>query len=724
MSIHVSKYLSMLRPSVLVLSLIASSVSAQESDFPKFSVSGHDVEMAAINELHQLHHPTAFSDCTLWDPWLPHATLWTGQKRRDQYRTSFLNRKIDAEGYVSVNQHRGMAHSEGWPFPAWQQSGSAGFHFSVADEVFAIHNFAQQALTNTDGWKIDGASVEGIDPVRGLRLKATHDVITITTPAFLCGTIVAPFARMELAASGLGDASQPNIQWQFEGESEWQEDRHMLFPRLSESDGLQFANVPLYRHPKYGGLLTRYRLTFNHATGSSIDLKSLITAIDTRHPITNANFIRGSAEYFAWTRDVEFLQKNMNRMRKALRFALSEFQIRERMLVHVPWVGHDGRSGLIVGPDGNPRPRLGLGVGNNYYDLVPFGGDDALATIYYFDALNHMADIEREIAAHPDWSIPTDEPPFSVDELTSLADAVKEHAGQFFWNATTERFIGWQDVEGVRYDYGFVFVNNEAVAYGFATPEQARQIYEWLDGKRIVDGDTSQGSDIYHWRFAPRVTTRRNTQDYVWPWSAPQSIPWGDQIQDGGAVLGFSYYDLMARLQTKGPDDAWNRFQEILTWFREVQNEGGYRAYYAKPGRGVLQGGGPPGGLGMDQEFMESVLVPQVMLYGFLGCRARADGLYLTPQLPTDWPELTVTNIHFADHVFDVTATSSTIRITPHVAGTDPIKLWLKPRQWVMTTEEANGNMVREEDIITSVTPLVFKPKFGQTYTLKDMARP
>ena len=267
MSIHVSKYLSMLRPSVLVLSLIASSVSAQESDFPKFSVSGHDVEMAAINELHQLHHPTAFSDCTLWDPWLPHATLWTGQKRRDQYRTSFLNRKIDAEGYVSVNQHRGMAHSEGWPFPAWQQSGSAGFHFSVADEVFAIHNFAQQALTNTDGWKIDGASVEGIDPVRGLRLKATHDVITITTPAFLCGTIVAPFARMELAASGLGDASQPNIQWQFEGESEWQEDRHMLFPRQeplatassAKTSGLSAGaiGIPPVKRRKRAGLTRR-----------------------------------------------------------------------------------------------------------------------------------------------------------------------------------------------------------------------------------------------------------------------------------------------------------------------------------------------------------------------------------------------------------------------------------------------------------------------------------
>ena len=267
-----------------------------------------------------------------------------------------------------------------------------------------------------------------------------------------------------------------------------------------------------------------------------------------------------------------------------------------------------------------------------------------------------MAALERTIAAHPEWKVPTEDLPSSADDLAQLADAVKANAGKFFWNKGEGRFIGWQDIEGARHDYGFVFVNMEAIAYGFATPEQSRQIYDWLDGRRTVAGDTSQGADIYRWRFASRATTRRNTQDYVWPWSAPQSIPWGDQIQDGGAVLGFSYYDLMARIQTLGPDDAWKRLRAILAWFREVQNEGGYRAYYAKPGRGVLQGGGPPGGLGMDQEFLESVLVPQVMLYGFLGFQPNADGYTVSPRLPKDWPSLTVTGIHYHDQVFDVTA--------------------------------------------------------------------
>ncbi len=95
--------------------------------------------------------------------------------------------------------------------------------------------------------------------------------------------------------------------------------------------------------------------------------------------------------------------------------------------------------------------------------------------------------------------------------------------------------------------------NMEAIYYDFATPEHARSIMSWLDGDRIVAGDTSTGKDIYHWRFAPRCTTKRNVEFYFWAWSGPETIPWGGQVQDGGAVLGFSYHDMMARLAIARP---------------------------------------------------------------------------------------------------------------------------------------------------------------------------
>ena len=635
---------------------LLSGAAAHGGGLPQFAVPGHDGEMRSLNELHALHHERAFTDCALWDAWLPHATLWTAQNARERYRAAFLNRRIDAEGYVAMQQHRGMAHSDGWPFPAWQQSGGAGWHFSTLHDAWAIQNFALEALPSVDGWDIGGAEVESIDPAAGLRLRATGDVVTVTTPAFRCGTIVAPFARLEWAAQGLPADSQPHICWLMESETAWTPERRMGFPALADADGMRYANVPLYRHPDYAGLLTRYRLVFDRAAGARLTLKSVITAIDTRHPITNPVYLRGCAEYFAWTRDVAFLRANIGRMRRALRFALSEFAVRDAGHVRVPWVGHDGRSGLVAEPDGRTIIRPGLGVGNNYWDLLPFGGHDALATIYLFDALDRFAALERMIAAHPEWSVPREVEPLAADDLARLVREVKRDFGRRFWNAAAGRFAGWIDLEGRAYDYGFTFVNLEAIHYGLATPAQARTIFEWLDGKRVVAGDTSAGADIYAWRFAPRATTKRNVETYVWPWSNPESIPWGGQVQDGGAVLGFSYFDLMARLKTNGPDDAWRRLREILAWFREAQNEGGYRAYYAKPGRGTLQGGGTAGGLGLDREFLESVLVPQIMLYGFLGFTPRGDGYAVTPRLPAGWPSLTVTGIRFHAQVFDLTA--------------------------------------------------------------------
>lgn len=630
-----------------------SGGAVRAADIPEFLVPGFEEDMRALNELHALHHEAAFTPCTLWDAWLPMATLWASEKKRAQYRASLLNRRIDAEGYVSMQQHRGMAHSEGWPFPAWQQSTGAGFHFSIADEAWAVQNFALRPLANTDGWEIAGAEAAGIDPVAGLKLKATADLVTIATPPFRCGTIVAPFARVEWAARGLKEESQAGIEWLLEGEPAWPEGRVVAFPAPKE---MQYANVPLYRQPAHAGLLTRYRLRLDHAAGAEIDLKSILTAIDTRHPITNALFLRGCGDHFAWTRDVEFLRRNIGRMGEALQFALKEFRVREEKHVFVPWVGHDGRSGLVVGPDGQKTIRPGLGVGNNYWDLLPFGAHDAMATLYLHDALRTMAALAQSIQAHPEWQIPGDGPPFDAQDLTTLADAVRTDFQKRFWNAETGRFNGWIDAEGRAYDFGFTFLNLEAIHYGVASPEQARNILDWLDGRREIAADTSRGADIYHWRFAPRATTRRNVDTYVWPWSNPGQIPWGGQIQDGGAVLGFSFHDVMARLQTNGPDDAWKRLREILAWFREVQAEGGYRAYYAKPGRGTLQGGGPAGGLGMDQEFLESVLVPQVVLYGFLGFRATADGYETHPRLPKEWPSLTIRGIRFQTEILDITA--------------------------------------------------------------------
>jgi hypothetical protein len=437
--------------------------------------------------------------------------------------------------------------------------------------------------------------------------------------------------------------------------------------------------IAVYRVPTWKGTITQFRICFDNPGPAKLVIKSFHTAPDTRHNVNNLNFIRGCCDYFAYSRDFTFMRDQITRVRKAMRFVMREFDTRKRKCIYMTWAGHEGRSGVRI-EDGKKTIVPGEGIGSNYWDLLPFGGEDALATIYYYDALRDLATLEETIAKHPEWGIALGADAFDPADLRKRAQEVKEYGTNRFWNTKTQRF-GTVDLDGVMHDYGFTFLNNEAVYYDFATKEQAKRIHEWMSGARVVEGDTATGKDIYHWRFGPRSTTKRNLDYYFWGWSNPEGIPWGYQVQDGGAVLGWSYHDLMARLKTAGPDDAASRLSEICAWFDETQAEGGYRAYYRKdPARGTMQGANVAGGLGLDKEFFESILVPQVMLYGFMGFKPTVDGCEIAPKLPKDWPALTITRIHLHDHVIEVKAQDQTVTVMDEGA-TEALKVSV-PEGW------------------------------------------
>jgi hypothetical protein len=446
--------------------------------------------------------------------------------------------------------------------------------------------------------------------------------------------------------------------------------------------------IPLYRIPAWNGTITGLRLHFDNSAPAQLIIKSFHTACDTRQTVNNPNFIRGCRHYFLWTRDVSFLRSQIGRMRTAMRFMMNEFDTRRRKCVYTTWPGHEGRSGVRLGPDGKKSIFPGEGIGGNYWDILPFGGEDALATVYYYDALLGLGELEEQIARHPEWCVARGAEAFEPADLRRHAAEVREYGTHRFWNDKTGRF-GTVDLDGVLHDYGFTFLNNEAVYAGFATPAQAQSIRAWISGHRTVEGDTATGADIFHWRFGPRSTTRRNLDYYVWTWSAPESIPWGYQVQDGGAVLGFSYHDLMARVLVEGPDNAWARLQEILAWFDETQAAGGYREYYKDPSRGTMQGANIAGGLGLDKEFFESILAPQVMLYGFLGLRPTPDGIALEPRLPKNWPALTISHIHLHDKVLSITAQAQTVSISGTGSAPEPLLVEL-PQGWKLTTSPEN----------------------------------
>ena len=676
----------------LSFSMLASAGEVPE-DFPRFVVPGCEKEMESLRALYWLHYQPAGPLIPLWDEWIPMSTLWPARGTNvpldamtARWAEALASRKMNTEGYIHTQQHDGPAHAEGWPFPRWMEAGGVGWHFRGT----GIPGYDAPPAT-PKGWTVTGGRGGDVND-RGWVVELTETGATLQTPPFKMDAKNGPWLRLNWWATGI-DRSRCYVEWTTENQPEFNPQSRAYFTAATPGGAMHAAPsmgpttaadlvasagetrtmIPVYRIPEWKGVITGLRFHFDNPARATLVIKSFHTACDTRHNINNSNFIRGCHDYFLWTRDVTFLRAQIGRMRSAMRYIMNEFDTRERKCVYTTWPGHEGRSGVRRGADGKKVIVPGEGIGCNYWDLLPFGGEDGLATIYYYDALLDLAEIEEQIVRHPQWCVATGAEAFDPADLRKHAQEVKDYGGERFWNKETGRF-GTVDLDGVLHDYGFTFLNNEAVYYGFATPEQARSIRDWISGRRTVEGDTSTGADIYHWRFGPRSTTRRNLDYYFWAWSNPEGIPWGYQVQDGGGVLGFSYHDLMSRLVIEGPDAAWQRLKEILTWFDETQAAGGYRAYYeADPARGSLQGGNVAGGLGLDKEFFESIMVPQVMLYGFVGFRPTADGFAVDPKLPKAWPELTVTRIHLHGNVFDITVRDKTVILSgPDRAGRDP----------------------------------------------------
>lgn len=683
------------RPLGLVITATAAlclttSVTAAASDlstsipahFPRFSVAEHPAEAAALRHLFWHHSAHTGPVATLWDEWLLPPSLWPAHQsdqRRAQWRKALLERSIDPDGYVATHQHGSIAHQRGWPFPGWHQSPTGfGWHFSFDNTIGPP--WRAEHVTAPGDWTTTGVATGGVEKT-GWAFTLDAPGAVAAPPAINASSREAPFIQIRWQAERLVDTATPFIEWTSAASPQFSPENRMYFEPAT--DAMTFTMVPLYRHPGWRDhQITGLRLNFdNETTGAKIILQGLFAQFDTRHNVNNPAYVSACIDYFHWTRDLNFLRQNIERMRLAMRFMEMEFGTDKDGLVKMPWVGHEGTSGFHT-VDGKRQMRGGYGVGNNYWDLVPFGQTDSYATIRHYSAALKMADLEEELAVNPGWNIPPSPLAHPADHWRQQAQMAKENGNKLFWNDETGRFTLGPDAEGNQADFGFTFLNLEAIAYDFATPEHAAAIFDWLDGRRRVATDTAQTTDIYHWRFAPRATTRRNTDHYGWFWPGAASIPFGDQVQDGGAVLGFSYHDIIARLKTHGPDDAAARLMEIARWYQEVTDAGGYRQYYDGKSRpGTLQGGGTAGGLGLDKEFFESVMVPQTLLDGFLGFRPTATGCNITPRIPTAWPSLTVTDVRLHEHTFTIEATSTTLCLIPQKSAATPIQIQL-PDGW------------------------------------------
>lgn len=605
----------------------------------------------------------------------------------------------EKDGYLSSHQVPSSAYDAGWPFPVWCyppgfEGQTVAWNWCGPYGLPALFVGWQQAPYTGDaaikGWSFHNMENGGITGGHWL-LKSTGPSPSMTSPEGAeFESFCAPFIQLRaICQTDIPLMADAVLQWRRKGDKSFSTQRQVPFeidpdnlkePGVNAVTGTNHLLARLHQHPMYNGKIVQIRVVFTPKDArNDYWLHEFFTVYDTRHPINCPIFIIASWMQYQWTADVEFLRKNALRMRKALAWQQREFHTLKMNHVRNTLIGHDGLPGYSNLPGGKKRIEFGHGIGNNYFDICPFGYDDPYATSQYYKSALVIAEMEEAINLHPEWHIER-EMAYNPSQLRAHAAKVKEVMNRKFWDDKKGRFIACIDQNGKKWDYGYTFLNIEAINYGIATPEHARRIIDWLDGKQVVKGETSTGKDIYAWRFGPRISTVRNTEWYGQGWFAPENVPWGTQVQDGGGVLGFSYFDIIARLRSAGADNAWKRLQEILDWEKEARDAGGYREYYKKLGV-TLQGGGTAGGIGVDFEFLESSMLPAVIPLGFMGLQPNGEELAINPQMPSAQPEMALTGLRFRDAELDVQCSNTQIVLRLRKAGRQPVIVRL-PAGW------------------------------------------
>lgn len=630
--------------------------------FPVFT-SSNSTYTDLINDMLYLHwnervgpNPKAGNGQTDWREWNAMSTswintsenLWRSLDFNQTLRNTLLNIDMDDDGYVFMYDNSVYKSQLGWPFPEYDKSGGMadGWEFNEgSSNGFIGANVSNQTFENK-AWHFDTTVNDPYVYKSGLNIDAYN----------------SPYIHLRLKSNNVNTSGA--LYFTTATAPIFNESKKIEFTVFNDGEYHDYY-LPVYKHNLWKGKITGIRLDPVDVgnAGGKVSLDFINCAYDTRHPVTNTSFINGSVKYFLWNmQDVSFLQANIERLRKAMNFLQTDLQGDVYGHIQTPWWGHNGTSGVDDG-----TPIYGYGIGSNYWDLNSFGGKDAYASIYYYTALKSMAVIERMIADHSEWGIPAN----SYGETATTFDAKATDAqisfNLVFWDPVKLRYVGTIDANNVKHDYGFTWLNLEAIHAGLADSTQASHIYSWLDGARTIAGDTSTGADIYGaWTFAPRATTKRNTDWYTFRWYGAKSLPWGAQIQDGGATLYPSFYDIMGRIEHKGIEDGWDRFKTILNWYGDAQSEGGYRQYYRSRNVGV-QGCNTPGAVGVDCEFDEATIVPIAFLYGVMGIHPAGDSLRFAPRLPSDFTWYQVDRVNYEGHSFSAYANASISRIVPTI---------------------------------------------------------
>lgn len=643
-----------------------------------------------------------------WDawmlPWIDRGAMGKtrqGGNDADTILTTISDCVVDKYGYAfggalwtePNNSLGGFRAVFGWPWPKYNRN------------TLVKRPTGWEFIDPNDGAR-DEWTVRDIDLAPGyvnfcLEGKITGSKPELVSPKFDVDVFQVPIVEIDIAFRGEsrkqidGLVDGLKLYWTTDAAPRFSDDRMVtvdfcdLPPKDYTGDYARSASetevrfplyFPMYLHPEWGRedrRITRLKVVpcGAGAEGVTVSVNYVRASYDVRLMTSNATLINSTYRFCIWSGDTEFLATMMPKLRRAILFLNEHMKGRKEALVCSDW---------MVGKDGLGGDEVGHGQIGGYWDLLPSGRFDIDSSCYYYYALRAMAELERVVGNRgikvPDVQVLGQDNKTMIlyretaEGLDRLADRVKAKIEKVFWVTDKRRFCRNIDTNGRQRDYGFLHHNVEALMFGVGTDSQRKGIVSWLNGSRIIEGDTSTGTDIYRWRFGPRFSTVQNESYYFWPWvhdrrnfpQAAGNYVFGQQYQNGGAAPFTGLFDLMARCGTGDQaeiDRAFERTREVRKWFDDVKAAGGegrefYRKYYdGHPERGMQQSPNP-GGLGLDHEFLSDASLGSVFLfYAFLGIDSTEDGVIdIRPALPSQLDKIGVTNVYYRGNYLTIEA--------------------------------------------------------------------
>jgi hypothetical protein len=142
-------------------------------------------------------------------------------------------------------------------------------------------------------------------------------------------------------------------------------------------------------------------------------------------------------------------------------------EIFERMAVT-----SDEKSGLLVNKDlsGN---TWAFNRSTNGVDTVSFGHLDAYSNAWAYRGLRNVAFLFKELGDGP-----------RAERATGIADKMRVSYGPTFINPETGWVSGWRSQDDKLHDYGYLYINGMAIAFGLLDASDARKALSGLEEMR------------------------------------------------------------------------------------------------------------------------------------------------------------------------------------------------------------------------------------------------